>query len=48
MATTKDPVRLRLRTTPSGRISLYLDIYHEGTRRYEYLRLYLTREDARR
>lgn len=47
MATSKDPVRLRRRATPSGRISLYLDIYHEGSRRYEYLKLYLVAERTR-
>ena len=26
----------------SNKISLYLDIYHEGVRKYEYLQLYLT------
>ncbi len=25
----------------SGKISLYIDYYHEGKRKYEYLRLYL-------
>lgn len=47
MATSKDPVRLRRRTTPSGRISLYLDIYREGQRTYEYLKLYLVAEKTR-
>lgn len=26
----------------NSKISLYLDIYHKGKRKYEYLRLYLT------
>ncbi len=43
----KDPVRLRRRTTPSGRVSLYLDIYLHGRRSYEYLRLYLVPERTR-
>lgn len=44
-----EPVRLRERTMPSGNVSLYLDYYYNGLRKYEYLRLYLiperTRED---
>ena len=48
----KDPVKLRERVMPTGRTSLYLDIYVNGRRRYEYLRLYLvpekTREDKRK
>ncbi|MCD8313178.1 MAG: site-specific integrase [Bacteroidales bacterium] len=43
----KDPVRLRRRVTPSGRVSLYLDIYLHGRRSYEYLRLYLVPERTR-
>lgn len=35
-------VKLRKRKTKDGRFSLYLDIYQDGTREYEYLRLYLT------
>ena len=37
----KQSVKLRQRVMPSGNISLYLDIYHNGTRTYEYLHLYL-------
>lgn len=37
----KEPVRLRQRAMPSGRVSLYLDIYIKGNRTYEYLHLYL-------
>ena len=48
----KDPVRLRRRTVKNGRQSLYLDIYIDGRRSYEYLKLYLeperTSEDRRR
>lgn len=40
--TSSEPVKLRMRTLPDGRQSLYLDIYFAGGRRkYEYLRLYL-------
>ncbi|MEX0661162.1 MAG: site-specific integrase [Balneolaceae bacterium] len=34
-------VKLRERKLGSGRISLYLDIYHKGKRKYEFLDLYL-------
>ena len=49
---TKEPIRLRQRKTSTGLISLYLDIYVNGKRSYEYLRLYLVpeknREDKRK
>lgn len=48
----KEPIRLRQRKTPNGLTSLYLDIYLNGKRSYEYLRLYLipekTREDKKK
>lgn len=47
MATPKEPIRLRQRVTPSGRISLYLDVYVNGHRSYEYLKLYLIPEHGR-
>ncbi|MEK6478144.1 site-specific integrase [Catalinimonas sp. 4WD22] len=37
----KEPVRLRERTMKDGNISLYLDIYHDGKRSYEFLKLYV-------
>lgn len=43
----KEPVRLRQRQMPSGNTSLYLDIYQNGERRYEYLHLYLVPEVGR-
>ena len=43
----KEPVRLRQRRTSTGLISLYLDIYINGHRSYEYLRLYLVPEKTR-
>ena len=37
----KEPVRLRERRLANGNISLYLDIYREGKRQREFLKLYL-------
>ncbi|SHE95049.1 Phage integrase family protein [Bacteroides luti] len=37
----KEPVRLRERELTNGSKSLYLDIYRDGKREYEYLKLYL-------
>ena len=52
MGQSKEPIRLRQRKTPTGLISLYLDIYLNGQRSYEYLKLYLipetNKEDKRR
>lgn len=39
---------LRKRAMPSGKTSLYLDIYRGGRRMYEYLRLYLVPERTRK
>lgn len=47
MAESKDPIRLRKRTITGGKQSLYLDIYINGTRTYEYLKLYLDPEDGK-
>ena len=41
MSEKKEMVRLRERKMPSGNISLYLDIWQNGKRQYEYLKLYL-------
>lgn len=40
----KEPVRLRVRELANGNSSLYLDIYRNGVRRYEFLKLYLIPE----
>lgn len=48
MGKSKEPIRLRQRRTPSGLTSLYLDIYLNGHRSYEYLKLYLVPEKSRR
>ncbi|WP_454895517.1 tyrosine-type recombinase/integrase [Alloprevotella tannerae] len=47
MGISKEPVRLRQRKTSSGLISLYLDIYVDGRRSYEYLKMYLVPEKTR-
>ncbi len=40
----KEIVTLREKELSSGRKSLYLDIYHDGTRSYEFLKLYIMPE----
>ena len=40
----KEPVRLRFKELTNGNRSLYLDIYKNGKRTYEFLRLYLIPE----
>lgn len=42
----KEPVRLRQKALTNGNISLYLDIYRNGQRQYEFLKLYLIPETA--
>lgn len=46
MAQSKEPIRLRKRKTPTGLYSLYLDIYLNGQRSYENLKLYLIPETS--
>lgn len=48
MAKSKEPIRLRGRKMPSGRTTLYLDIYIDGKRTYETLKLYLVPEGTRK
>lgn len=45
--TSSEPIRLRKRLLKDGRQSLYLDLYHNGKREYEYLKLYLIPERSR-
>ena len=44
---TKESIRLRQRKISTGGTSLYLDIYRNGVRHYEYLKLYLIPERTR-
>lgn len=37
----KEPVRIRFKLLKNGNKSIYLDIYQDGKRRYEFLKLYL-------
>lgn len=43
----KEPVRLRRKKLANGNVSLYLDIYWNGTREYEFLKLYLIPEKTK-
>lgn len=47
MANDKEPVRLRTKTLSNGNRSLYLDIYVDGNRKYEFLKLYLIPEKTK-
>lgn len=40
------PVRIRFKELENGNKSIYLDIYHERKRRYEFLKLYLVPENS--
>ena len=44
----KEPVKLRKRKLKNGNLSLYLDIYFNGVRKYEFLKLYLSPNKADR
>ena len=39
-AKVKEPIRLRMKELANGNKSLYLDIYRDGKRTYEYLKMY--------
>lgn len=45
--TVKEPVKIRRKTLANGNISLYLAIYVNGQREYEFLKLYLVPEKTR-
>lgn len=40
----KEPVRLRIKELANGNKSIYLDLYRDGRREYEFLKLYLIPE----
>lgn len=44
----KEPIKLRKRPNATGTVSLYLDIYLDGKRTYEWLKLYLVPEKSRK
>ena len=44
IAKPKEPVRLRLKELSNGNRSIYLDIYSNGKRSYEFLKMYLVPE----
>ncbi len=43
----KEPIRIRQKELANGNISLYLDIYIGGKRKYEFLKLYLIPEKTK-
>lgn len=43
----KEPVRLRTKELQNGCLSLYLDIYMSGKRKYEFLKLYIIPERSK-
>jgi len=47
MSVNKEPIKLRKRPNTSGTVSLYLDIYTNGKRSYEWLKLYLVPEKTK-
>lgn len=42
------PVRIRFKELENGNKSIYLDIYYEKKRRYEFLKLYLSQRIPRK
>ena len=42
----KEPVRIRFKELSNGNKSIYLDIYRDGKRSYEFLKLYLVPEKS--
>ena len=44
---TKEPVTIRYKELANGNLSIYLDIYKDGKRAYEFLKLYLPPETGK-
>lgn len=47
MANVKEPIRIRQKKLANGNASLYLDIYRDGKREYEFLKMYLIPEKTK-
>ena len=45
-ARAKQPIKIRFKKLANGNMSLYLDIYQNGKRQYEFLKLYLIPEET--
>lgn len=45
--TVKEPIKVREKKLKNGNVSLYLDIYRNGKREYEFLKLYLIPEKTK-
>lgn len=43
----KEPVRIRTKKLANGNESIYLDLYKDGDRVYEFLKLYLFRKNQK-
>lgn len=46
-AKAKEPIRLRTKKLTNGNLSIYLDIYRDGKREYEFLKMYLVPEKTK-
>ena len=44
----KEPVRIRTKKLANGNESIYLDLYKDGDRVYEFLKLYLIPEKSKK
>lgn len=47
MGASKEPIRIRKKALANGNTSLYLDVYRNGGREYEFLKLYLVPEKTK-
>ena len=43
----KEPIKIRVKHLTNGSKSIYLDIYMEGRRKYEFLKLYIIPENSK-